>query len=109
MVTNPCISLATNPANLEILLQSTSKLGYQSTTGWPSFDLYSTVSCPHFDLLLVDFVVDLFDIDFSRSTSSNFDLMSIHLEFDCQSIYLDSNFTAKNITTQHELSKQLIN
>jgi hypothetical protein len=53
MVTNPCRSLATNPMNLRILLQSTTKSDYQSTTSRPSFGLQS-VATPTCQPLLVD-------------------------------------------------------
>jgi hypothetical protein len=87
-----------------------SKSDYQSTTSWPSFGLQSVATHPPVDLLLVDLfdllsmplpcrTASTFDFDFTRSTNLNlrlvvdlprpFDLLSIHLDFDRQSIHLD--------------------
>jgi hypothetical protein len=58
MVTDPCRSLATNPVNLRILLQSTTKSDYHSTTSRPSFRSsvgFHTPSCR-------PLVVDLFNL-----------------------------------------------
>jgi hypothetical protein len=80
MVTDPCRSLATNPTNLRILLQSTTKSDYPSTTSRPSFGLQSVSTCPPVDLLSVDLfdllsmslpcrTTSTFDFDFTRSTN----------------------------------------
>jgi hypothetical protein len=53
-IRDPCRSLAKNLTNLGILLQSTIKLDYKSTTIRPSFGLQLVSMCSLFDLLLVD-------------------------------------------------------
>jgi hypothetical protein len=59
MVAYPCISLATNPTNLGIMLQS--------TTSRPPFSVQSVSTRPPDDLLLVD----LFNLLSITSTSTS--------------------------------------
>jgi hypothetical protein len=100
MVTDPCRSLATNPTNLRILLQSTPS---RITSRLP-VDLHSVFSrSPHVRLSTSCWLTSstccrcLYHVELPRpSTStlpgrltSTFDLLSIHLDFDLQSIHLD--------------------
>jgi hypothetical protein len=54
MVTNPCISLATNPENIRIMLQSTTKSDYHLTIDQRSFGLQSVSIFLPIDLSSVD-------------------------------------------------------
>jgi hypothetical protein len=58
-ITNPCRSLATNPANLEILLQSTTKSDYQSAYIRSSVDCH-TPACRPLVSWPLRLVVDVF-------------------------------------------------
>jgi hypothetical protein len=80
MVTYPHISLTTNPWNLNILLQSITKLYFQWTTSRPSFGLQSIATLSNFDLVLVDLFY-LFSMSLTSNlpgrTTSTFNMISI--------------------------------
>jgi hypothetical protein len=119
MVTNPRISLATNTTNIEILLQSNTKSDYQqlpvvfhSVFSWLPHAPLST-SC---QLTSLTYYRCLYHIEPPRSLNSTlsgrltltFDLLSIHLHFDCHLIHLKWNFTTNNITTQHSCGLMVV-
>jgi hypothetical protein len=103
MVTDPHRSLSTNPTNLGILLWSTTKLDYQSTTNRPSFGLQSVATRPPIDLLSID----VFDLPSITSNSTFPNRSTLTFDFHYQSIHLDSTFISKNITTQHQAATEI--
>jgi hypothetical protein len=77
MITDPCRSLATNPMNLGILLQSTTKSDYLSNTSRPSFGLQLVSTHPPVDLLSVDLLSIPSTLTVSRSTLTRISLQRI--------------------------------